>query len=167
MSRLRAVPIAAAALALQACAYDCGTAARTVAGGTVRDAAGATLATVEVELRETVGPSAFHLSVGVLGAAGAAGAPLRGRVTVALLVAAGGAVLAEIPTDTATLYVDAVVALRVARVSEAEYARVRDALLAGRARVVLETALPGRERLEAAVGGARDLPGEVGRCSPT
>ena len=156
----------AAALPLAACSWDCGTVRRTVATGTLRDAAGVTLATVQVDLVERVGPSALELSAGVLGPAGSAGAPLRGRVTRARLVTDGGEVLAEIPTDTAALYPDAAVALRVARLSGAEYARVRTALLGARARVVLDTDLPGRARVEAALPDVREDPGEIHRCSP-
>jgi hypothetical protein len=163
----RFLAAAVAALSLSACEYDCGTVGRTVANGTLRDAAGATLATVQAGLRENVGPSYLELSVGVMGPGGSAGAPLRGHVTRARLVTEGGELLAEIPTGTGTLYVDAVVALPGRRVSQAEHARVRTALHTGRARVILDTDLPGRERIEATLSDARDMPGEVQRCSPT
>ena len=163
----RPLAIALAALSASACGYDCGTVSRTVANGTVRDAAGVTLATVQVELSEHVGPSYLQLSAGVMGSAGSAGAPLRGHVTGARLVTEGGELLAEIPTRTATLYVDAVVALPGNRVSQAEYARVRGALLTARARVVLDTDLPGRERVETTLPDVREAAGQVQRCSPT
>ena len=165
----RLLAIAATALSLAACdiGWDCGTVRRTVANGTVRDAAGATLATVQVDLNENVGPSYLRLSAGVMAPAGSAGAPLKGRVTRARLVTEGGELIAEIPTGTETLYLDVVVALNVDLASETEYARVRAALLTARAKVVLETDLPGRERIETSLVDARDLPGDVQRCRPT
>ena len=154
--------------ALSACdiGWDCGTVRRTVANGTVRDAAGETLATAQVDLSENVGPSYLRLSAGVMGPANSAGAPLKGHVTRARLVTEGGETLAEIPTGTSTLYIDAVVALNVDLSSDAEYARVRNALLTGRAKIVLETDLPGRERIETTLPDARDEPGNVQRCRP-
>ena len=77
-----------------------------------------------------------------------------------------GETLAEIPTGTTTLYIDAVVALNVDLPSDAEYARVRNALLTGRAKIILETDLAGRERIETALPDARDEPGNVQRCRP-
>jgi hypothetical protein len=163
----RLLATATAALSLSACGFDCGTVSRTVANGTVRDAAGATLATVQVDLSENVGPSFLRLSVGVMGSAGSAGAPLRGHVTRARLVTEGGELLAEIPTGTGTLYVDAVVALNLDLPSEDEYARVRSAILTARAKVILDTDLPGREHIETPLPDAHDVPGSVQRCRPT
>ena len=167
MSPLRSRLLATAftALSLSACGWDCGTAARTVATGTVRDAAGVTLATATVDLSENVGPSFLRLSVGVMAPAGSAGAPLKGRVTSARLVTEMGELIAQIPTSTETLYLDVVVALNV-DVSRTEYNRIRTALFSNRTKVVLETDLPGRERIETVIQDARDVPGEVGRCSP-
>jgi hypothetical protein len=164
--RLAVASVAVAALPVAACRWDCGTVRRTVANGTVRDAAGVTLAAVQVDLSENVGPSSLRLSAGVVGSAGSAGAPLKGHVTRARLVSDGGEVLAEIPTGTATLYVDAVVALTVDLASQAEYARVRSALLTTRAKVILDTDLPGRERIETTLSAARNVTGEVQRCTP-
>jgi hypothetical protein len=163
-SRLAAVAVAA--LTLGACEYDCGTTAQTVASGTVRDAAGVTLATARAELRDNLNPTYLMLSVGVTARGGTAGAPLKGHVTRARLETGAGELLAEIPTGTETLYLDVVVALAGDRVSEAQYARVRSALLTGRAKVVLETDLPGRERIETILADAHDVPGNVQRCSP-
>ena len=160
------ITIAVASLSLSACGWDCGTVNRTTANGTLRDAAGVTLATVQVDLSENVGPSSLRLSAGVMGPAGSSGAPLKGNVTRARLVTEGGDLIAEIPTGTATLYIDAVVALTGVDLSRAEYDRVRSALMAARTKVVLETNLPGREVLEAVLTDVRDAPGEVGRCSP-
>jgi hypothetical protein len=162
----RLLAITVAALSTSACSWDCGTVRRTVANGRVRDAAGVTLATVQVDLSDNLRPTFLRLSAGVMAPAGSAGAPLRGHVTRARLVTAEGDVLAEIPTGTATLYLDGVVALNVDLPSEAEYARVRGALLTARARVVLETDLPGRERLETTLADARHVPGQIQRCSP-
>jgi hypothetical protein len=162
----RLVVAAIATLSLSACGWDCGTVLRTVADGTVRDATNAALATVEVDLSDNVGPSFLRLSAGVMGPAGSAGAPLRGRVTRARLVTGSGDLIAEIPTGTTTLYIDAVVALNVDLPSRAEYNRVRNQLLTGRTKVILETDLPGRERLETILASVRELPGEVNRCSP-
>jgi len=169
MRTSRFVTIAITALSLSACdiGWDCGTARRTVANGTVRDLAGGTLATAEVDLSENVGPSYLRLSAGIMGPAASAGAPLKGHVTRARLVTEGGDLLDEIPTGTSTLYLDVVVALNVDLPSEAEYARVRDALLTTRAKIVLETDLPGRERIETTLADARDEPGNVQRCRPT
>lgn len=159
--------VATAALSLSACSYDCGTVARTVANGTLRDAAGATLATVQVDLSDNLNPSFLRLSAGAMGPANSAGAPLRGHVTSARLVGADGEVLAEIPTSTATLYVDGVFALNADLPSRSEYARVRTALLTTRAKVVVTTDLPGLARLETTLADARDVPGQVDRCTPT
>jgi hypothetical protein len=165
----RLLAIAATALSLAACdiGWDCGVVRRTVASGTVRDAAGATLATVEVDLNENVNPSYLRLSAGVMGAGGSAGAPLKGHVTRARLVTEGGELIAEVPTGTGTLYLDVVVALNVDLASEAEYGRVRSALFTNRAKIVLETDLAGRERIETTLGDTHDVPGDVQRCRPT
>jgi len=164
----RLLAIAATALSLIGCeiGWDCGVVRRTVADGMVRDAAGTTLATVQVDLHENVNPSYLRLSAGVMGSGGSAGAPLKGHVTRARLVTEGAELIAEIPTGTSTLYIDAVVALNVDLTSEAEYDRVRAALFTNRAKVVLETDLPGRERIETTLGGTRDEPGDVQRCRP-
>ena len=161
----RLLAIALATLALSGCSWDCGTVARTVATGTVRDAAGATLATATVDLSDNVGPSFLRLSVGVMAPGGSAGAPLKGHVTRARLVTETGELIADIPTGTETLYLDVVVALNV-DVSRAEYNRIRTALFSSRTKVVLETDLPGRELIETVMQDVRDVPGEVGRCSP-
>ena len=165
MRLMHLLVIAFTTLSLSACGWDCGTVRRTEAKGTVRDAAGVTLATVRVDLSENVGPSSVRLSAGVMGPAGSAGAPLKGRVTGGRLVTEGGELIAEIPTGTETLYLDVVVALNVELPSR-DYERVRGELLTARAKVILETDLPGRERIETILGDARELPGEVGRCSP-
>src|SRR5688572_11326693 len=133
-TRLAAVAIAA--LSLSACGWDCGTVNRTTANGTLRDAAGVTLATVQVDLSENVGPSSLRLSAGVMGPAGSAGAPLKGRVTRGRVVTEAGDLIAEIPTGTATLYIDAVVALTGVDLSRREYDAVRRALVSARARVI-------------------------------
>jgi hypothetical protein len=159
--------IAVAAIGASACGYDCGTARRTVASASIRDGAGVTLATVEVDLSENVRPSFLRLSAGVIGSPGSAGAPLRGHVTRARLVTESGSLLAEIPTGTATLQSDAVVALNVDLPSRAEYDRVRSALLTAGVKIILETDLPGREQLDATLSDARDAPGNMGRCFPT
>ena len=132
----------------------------------MRDAADVALATVQVILAEDVGPSSLRLSVGVTGPAGSAGAPLRGHVTRARLVTDAGELIAEIPTEVATLYVDAVVALNMNLPSRDEYDRVRRALFTTRASVVLETDLPGRELIETTLRDVHDVPGNVQRCRP-
>ena len=163
----RRTAIAIATLSLAACdlGWDCGTVATTMANGTLRDAANASLATVQVSLTEDV-PTRFRLGAGVMGPAGSAGAPLKGRVTRARLIAENGDLIAEIPTGTSTLYLDAVVALSMDLPSRNDYARVRGQLLTGRAKVILETDLVGREQLETVLVDARETPGEVGRCRP-
>jgi hypothetical protein len=158
--------ILAAAISLSACSYDCGVVSRTAANGTVRDAGNAELAAVQVSVSEYLHPSFLRLSVGIMGPAGSSGAPLRNHVTSARLVTESGALLAEIPTSTETLYADAVVALNVDLSSREEYARVRSALLTRRAKVILETDLPGREHIETTLSDANDVPGQVQRCSP-
>ena len=162
----RLVTIALAALSLSGCGWDCGTVNRTTANGPLRDAAGMSLATAQVDLSDNVGPSSLRLSAGVMGPAGSGGAPLRGRVTRGRVVTETGELIAEIPTGTATLYIDAVVALIGVDVSRSDYDRVRRSLMSARARVILETDLPGRELLEAVLTDVRDAPGEVSRCSP-
>ena len=164
--RTARVAIAFSALSLSACGWDCGTVNRTTANGTLRDAAGVTLATVQVDLSDNVGPSSLRLSAGVMGPAGSGGAPLKGNVTRGRIVTEAGELIAEIPTGTSTLYIDAVVALTGVDLSRSEYNRVRSALMSARTKVVLETNLPGREVLEAVLTDVRDAPGEVGRCSP-
>ena len=166
MRSSRLLAVAVAALSLSACEYDCGTVSRTVANGTVTDAAGVTLASVQVDLSENVNPSSLRLSGGVIAPPNSAGAPLKGRVTRARLVTESGELIAEIPTSTAALYVDAVVALNTDLPSRNEYSRVRGALMTGRAKVILETDLTGRERLETVLRDARDVPSSAQRCSP-
>jgi hypothetical protein len=121
---------------------------------------------VDVHLSDNLNPTFLRLSAGVLGLAGSGGAPLRGHVTRAQLVSETGEVLAEIPTSTATLFVDHVVVLNT-DLSSAEYARVRSALLSARAKVIIETDLAGRERIETILTDAHDEPGQIGRCTPT
>jgi len=164
----RLLAVAMSALSLSACdiGWDCGTRSRTVANGTVRDAAGTTLGTAQVDLSDNVGPSFLRLSAGVMGPAGSAGAPLRGHVTRARLVNEAGELIAEIPTSTETLYIDAVVALNVDLSSDAEYSRVRSALLTARARIILETDLAGLAVIETTLSDARDVGGTVQRCRP-
>ncbi len=87
-------------------------------------------------------------------------------MTRARLLTESDELIAEIPTGTSTLYVDVVVALNVELPSRSDYDRVRAALVTGRAKVVIETDLPGRERLETTLTDIRDLPGEIQRCSP-
>jgi hypothetical protein len=160
----RYATLAVAALSLSACDYDCGTRGGTVASGTVRDAAGTTLATVQASVTDHLRPTFFRLSVGVMAPAGTAGAPLKGHVTAARLVTESGELISAIPTGTAELYLDVVVALNVDLPSRAEYDRVRSALYTARARVVLETDLPGRERIETVLGSVRDEPADIQRC---
>jgi hypothetical protein len=162
----RLLATAAAALSLSACGWDCGTITRTVANGTVRDAAGTTLASAQVNLTDEIGPSFLRLGVGLMAPAGSAGAPLRGHVTRARLTTETGELIAEIPTGTETLYLDAVVALNTFLSSRAEYDRVRSALLSTRAKVILDTDLPGREHIETPLPDVSDGPGTVSRCRP-
>jgi hypothetical protein len=161
--------IASTALSLSGCqvlGWDCGTVASTLANGTVRDATDAALATVQVILAEDV-PLRLRLSVGVMGPGGSAGAPLRGHVTRARLVTGAGALLADVPTGTSTLYIDAVVALpQMDLPSRNEYNRVRSELHTAKSKVVLETDLPGRELIETTLTDVHDEPGNVQRCSP-
>jgi hypothetical protein len=166
MTRLFATAIAALSLSGCAIGWDCGTVRSTVASGIVRDGVDVPLATAEVSLSESVGPSFLRLSAGVMAPAGSAGAPLKGHVTRARLVTESGELLAEIPTGTSTLYLDAVVALNVELSSDQEYARVRAALFTGRTKLVLETDLPGRELIETTIRDAHDVPGNVQRCRP-
>jgi hypothetical protein len=61
-----------------------------------------------------------------MGAGGSAGAPLKGHVTAARLETESGQLVATIPTSTATLYLDVVVALNMDLPSRDEYvARAR------------------------------------------
>ena len=165
MSRLLAVAITSLSLFGCALGWDCGTVTSTIANGTVRDAANATLATVRADLAEDV-PTRFRLSVGVMGSGGSAGAPLKGHVTRARLVTEAGELVAEIPTGTSTLYLDVVVALNTELQSRDEYARLRSILMSARAKVILETDLSGRELIETTLGDVRDEPGTVQRCRP-
>jgi len=157
---------ALAASSLSACSYDCGTVSRTVASGTVRDGAGVILANASVDLTDNLRPTFLRVGVGVMGLASSAGAPLRGHVTHASLVTESGELLHEIPTGTETLYLDGVVALNV-DVSKSQYDRVRNAILTNRAKVILDTDIPGREHIETTLSDAHDVPGTVSRCSPT
>jgi hypothetical protein len=84
----------------------------------------------------------------------------------ARLVTETGQLLYEIPTGTATLYIDAVLALNVDLPSQAEYDRVRSALLTNRAKVILETDVAGLEHIEAILSEAHDVPAAVNRCRP-
>jgi hypothetical protein len=165
-SRASILATAVASLSLSACSYDCGVVSRTVANGTVRDAADAALATAQAELSDHLHPSFLRLGVGVMGSSGSAGAPLKGHVTRARLVTDAGELLAEIPTGTSTLPSDGVVALNVDLPSRNDYSRVRSALLTNRAKVIIDTDLPGREHIETTLSDARDVPGQVQRCTP-
>lgn len=156
---------ATTALSLSACGWDCGTVTRTVANGTVRDAAGTTLATAQVNLTDEIGPSFLRLGVGLMAPGGTAGAPLRGHVTRARFTTEAGELLAEIPTSTETLYLDAVVAFN-GFLSRSQYDRVRSALLTKRTKVILDTDLPGREHIETTLPDVTDGPGVVQRCRP-
>lgn len=166
MRFIRTLSIAAAAATLSACSYDCGTVRGAVAKGTIKDASGTTLGSVTADVTEHIGPRFIRLSVGVIGPPNAGGAPLRGHVTRARFVDAAGELLAEIPVSTATLYSEAVVALNLDLSSVDEYTRVREAILGGQTRVILETNLAGREMLQATLTETQDVPGEINRCSP-
>ena len=120
-----------------------------------------------MDLSDNQHPSFLRLSVGVTAPGGSGGAPLKGHVTRARLMTESNELIAEVPTSTAQLYLDVVVALNVNLSSQAEYARVRNALLTSRAKVVLDTDLPGREHIETTLSTARDVPGEINRCTPT
>jgi hypothetical protein len=166
---LVAVAIASLSLSLSSCGlvgWDCGTNGRTVASGTVRDAAGVTLGTARADLSDNVGPSFLRLSVSVSGPGGSGGAPLRGHVTRARFVTESGDLLADIPTGTSTLYIDAVVALNADLASRSEYDRIRSALHTQRTKVVLETDLPGRTLIETTLDDTHDEPGNLQRCRP-
>ena len=160
----RSAIIAIAALSLSACDYDCGTRGGTIASGTVRDAAGASLATVEASVTDYLRPSFLRLSVGVMATGSSAGEPLKGHVTGARLVTESGEVISEIPTGTETLYLTVVVALNVDLPSREEYDRIRSALHTMRAKVILETDLPGRERIETVLSTVREVPEQINRC---
>jgi hypothetical protein len=77
-----------------------------------------------------------------------------------------GTLIAEIPTGTATLYIDAVVALSIELPSRDEYTRVRSSLATQRAKLVLETDLPGRALIETTLDEAHEVPDNVSRCRP-
>src|SRR4051812_33149846 len=106
-SRTLSLLVLLATLSLSACSFswDCGTVRSTVATGTVRDAAGNTLATADAHISDNLRPTFLHLGVGLMGPANSGGAPLRGHVTRARLVTASGELLGEIPTGTETLYI--------------------------------------------------------------
>jgi hypothetical protein len=160
----RYLSIAFAALALSACDYDCGTRGGTMASGTVRDAAGTALATVEASVTDYLRPTYFRLSVGVMAAGSKAGEPLKGHVTGARLVTESGEVISEIPIGTETLYLTVVVALNTDVPSRTEYDRIRSALWSTRTKVILETDLPGRERIETVLSNVSDVPEKINRC---
>jgi hypothetical protein len=160
----RRFAIVIGAVSLSACDYDCGTRGGAAASGTVRDAGGATLAIVEASATEYLRPSYFRLSVGVMAPGSAAGEPLKGHVTGARLVTEGGEVISEIPTGTSTLYLTVVVALNIDLPSRGEYDRVRSELATSRAKVILETDLPGRERIETVLSSVRDVPENIAKC---
>ena len=160
----RYLAIAVAALSLSACDYDCGTRGGTKASGTVRDATGAALAIVEASVTDYLRPSYLRLSVGVMAPTSAAGEPLKGHVTAARLVTETGELISEIPTGTGELYLTVVVALNVDLPSRSEYDRVRSALWSTRAKVILETDLPGREHIETVLGSVSDIPEKINRC---
>ena len=160
----RYVAIAVAALSLSACDYDCGTRGGTIASGTVRDAAGASLAIVEASVTDYLRPTFLRLSVGVMAPGSSAGEPLKGHVTGARLVTESGEVISEIPTGTGTLYLTVVVALNIDLPSRQEYDRIRSAFYTTRTKVILETDLPGRERLETVLSNVREVPEQINRC---
>jgi hypothetical protein len=163
----RFLATATTALSLSACdlSYDCGVVSRTIATGTVRDAAGVTLATATSEVSEHLRPSFLRLSASAMAPANSGGAPLRGHVTRARLVTEGGELLAEIPTGTNTLYLDGVFALNV-DVSSQEYTKVRAALLTTRARIVVDTDISGLEHIETRLQEVSERPSNVQRCRP-
>jgi hypothetical protein len=59
-----------------------------------------------------------------------------------------------------------VVALNTNLASRDDYERVRRELFTTRAKVILETDLPGREIIETTLRDVRDVPGNVQRCRP-
>ena len=160
----RFVAIAVAALSLSACDYDCGTRGGTIASGTVRDAGGTTLATVEASVTDYLRPSFLRLSVGVMANGSTAGEPLKGHVTAARLVTETGELISEVPTSTETLYLTVVVALNVDLPSRQEYDRIRSAFYTTRTKVILETDLPGRELIETVLSNVREVPEQINRC---
>jgi hypothetical protein len=81
------------------------------------------------------------------------------------LVTESGELLAEVPTGTSTLYIDGVVALNV-DVSSQEYNPVRGALHTTRTKVILDTDLPGLQRIETTLQDVSDVPGTISRCRP-
>ena len=164
-SRFARLPaIAATAFSLSACEYDCGLQGGTQASGSVRDAVGVELGTAQASVGDYLRPSFLRLSASVNGPSGAGGAPLRGHVTSASLVSESGEVLSAIPTGTSTLFSEGVVALNIDLPSRGEYDRVRSALATGRARIILDTDLAGREHIETVLGTVSQTPANVGRC---
>lgn len=167
MTLSRFVAIAALSLLSAACGADCGTVKRTVANGTVRDAANVSLATATADLSDNLNPTLLRLSVAVTGPAGSAGSPLRGHVTRARFFSELNELISEIPVGTSTLYVDAVVVLNLDLQSQTDYQRIRNSLLTGKSKVVLDTDLVGREHIETLLSDAHDVAGDVKHCDFT
>jgi hypothetical protein len=164
-SRFARLPaIAATAFSLSACEYDCGIQGGTQTSGTVRDAAGVTLGIAQASVGDYLRPSFLRLSASVNAPSGSAGAPLKGHVTGARLVSETGELISAIPTGTETLFSDGVVALNIDLPSRGEYDRVRSALSTGRARIILDTDLPGREHIETILGTVIQTPANIQKC---
>jgi len=155
-------------LSLAGCSgFECGVESGVLAIGSVKDASGATIATIRAEASENVNPDFYRLLIRVLGAENSQGAPLRGHVLAAKLVDEAGETLAEIPPSTVMISPDGVTALTIDLPSTAEYSRFRSALLTGKARVIIETDLASSPSFDTSLSEAHEIPRDVGNCSPT
>lgn len=151
------------------CGVDCSTRTNIAfAAGGVRDATGAELAAVDASVIEDPAlPERWSLRVSITAKQGSAGAPLKGHLTGGRLLYPSGEILHEIPLVSPVLTVENVASLQILLPDAASYERIRDALLTGRTKLVLETDLPGRERLEAILGESRYEPARQRTCPYT
>lgn len=148
-------------LSVQGCGRQCGIADQTVANSTLRDPAGVTLATVGMLLREYVGPRSFTVAINVDIPINGTDASLHGHVVRARWVSESGELLSELET---TPVGNVVVALLSQETSNAEFLRLRQAVLTTHTRLLLDTDLPGREHLVAVMSDVQHVSLDAPAC---
>ncbi len=154
---------------MAACSTDCSTTTNVAtAAGTIRDVAGVALASADAAASEEMrSPERWALRASIWTASGPAGAPLKGHIIAARLLYPSGMLLYAVPATSSIVTPYYVTSLQVVLPNAGAYASARDALMSGRVKLVLETDLPGLERLETTLTDARYQPAERRRCPYT
>jgi hypothetical protein len=149
------------------CAADCGTDSGTVtAAGVIRDGANTELATVRASATESPSvPEYWGFAVFILGPPGSSGGPLKAHLTDGRLVGPTGEVLYQIPTSSSELTSEEITRLQLRLPDAASGEKVASALATGETKVVLDTDLSGRERVEAVLRDVHHVPASPRRCN--